>query len=272
MNERAVRHSDLLTVVCIAALAYGLCNLAHEGVGHGGTCLLVGCSPRMLTSISFDGNTEAVTDLARRMIAAGGAIANALMGLIALVFLRRIRATQSARWWFCWLIVAISFMQATGYLLFSGVAGIGDWATVVANLPGEGAWRIVMAVVGALTYVLVVRRSMRWLGARLDADSPRARIRAGYRLTLPAYAAGAALQITAGTLDPGGAALLMISGVAASLGGTSGLAWGPQLMPRDIDRAAPATSLIIERDWRWIIAALVFAVAFVMILGRGIRF
>jgi hypothetical protein len=79
------------------------------------------------------------------------------------------------------------------------------------------------------------------------------------------------MGVVAGALNPQAKALLLISAVAASLGGTSGLAWGPQLL-RDpawlVTSTAPAA---IPRHWGWIVVGLLVAVVFVVILGPGLK-
>ena len=45
---------DLPTLVAIPIVAYGLANLGHEGLGHGGACLLAGGRPMVLSSVHFE--------------------------------------------------------------------------------------------------------------------------------------------------------------------------------------------------------------------------
>jgi len=54
------------TVAAIGAVVYGLANLIHEGLGHGGACLVVGCVPQTLTSMSFQGDASALAPDAGR--------------------------------------------------------------------------------------------------------------------------------------------------------------------------------------------------------------
>ena len=102
--------------------------------------------------------------------------------------------------------------------------------------------------------------------------SPPGRVAEANRYTLVAYATGGALAVSAGLFDPGGALLILLSGAAASLGGTSALAWGPQLL-HDPRLGKPAASrLHLRRDTRWIAVAALVAIAFVFGLGSGISF
>src|SRR6516164_9848737 len=139
---------DLPTLAALAVVAYALADLVHEGLGHGGTCLLVGGRPRVLTSMHFEGDTEGLPPLANRLIAAGGAVANLLAAAVALAFLRLSRDRSPAAWLFLWIFVSINLMQATGYLLFSGVGDIGDWSAVIRDWSPAWAWRLALAVVG----------------------------------------------------------------------------------------------------------------------------
>ena len=85
------------------------------------------------------------------------------------------------------------------------------------------------------------------------------------------YVAGAALSVIAGALNPQARALMLISAVAASLGGNSGLAWGPQLLHDPRWLVSSAKPVAIPRHWGWIIAGLLVAVVFVVVLGPGIK-
>jgi hypothetical protein len=270
-REPAPRLPDILTVASVAVLAYALSNVVHEGLGHGGACLLVGCSPRLLTSMQFEGDYGQLPEVSARIIAAGGSVANLVVAAVAIVLLRRSRKPPATTWLFLWLLATVCLLQGTGYLMFSGVGNVGDWAEVVRGWPGGALWRVGLAVAGGLAYWVATRWAMARLGARLHTQAP-ARASEAYRYTLVAYLTGAALYVAAGSRDPGGFAILVISGVAASLGGTSGLAWGPQLLKDPT--LAPATNPLppLERDWRWVAAAAVSGVFFVLVLGPGIRF
>ena len=59
-----------LTVGAIAILAYMLGNVLHEGLGHGGACLLVGAKPLVLSSVHFECSADS------RLVMAGGTLVN----------------------------------------------------------------------------------------------------------------------------------------------------------------------------------------------------
>jgi hypothetical protein len=264
------RH-DLLTVAAVGLVAYALANLLHEGLGHGGACLLVGGKPLVLSSLHFDGDTKGLPRGANRLIAAGGTLVNLLVGGIALAALSRSRTLPAQVRYFFWLLAFVNLFLGTGYFLFSGVAGIGDWASVIAGWPMPWLWRLVMAVTGGLAYFVITLVAMRRL-APFVGDPKPGRYRRAAALSIVPYLTGSALFIISGLFNPVGLMLVLVSAVAASLGGTCGFLWGPQFF---LDPDFPPTGeepIPIARSWGWIATAAIVAVVFVFVLGPGIRF
>jgi hypothetical protein len=278
----AAFQADLLTLLALASLACILANVLHEAVGHGGACLLSGGHFRVLTSVDFDGT------LGNRFIDAGGTLANLLAGFVAWIFLRAAPIGATRLRYFLWLSMTVNWMVGAGYFLFSGVANIGDWAEFIKGLPAPGAWRVGLTILGAGSYFLVVRLSGRKLRAFLGgATDFSERMRRARRLTLVPYFTGSAVYILAGAFNPGGWYLEAISAAAASLGGMSGLLWmryftlrpAPEESAFASQPAAGPSAVAgshamagLPRSWAWIIVAIVITVAFISILGPGIRF
>ncbi|HET8946204.1 MAG TPA: hypothetical protein VFQ07_04415 [Candidatus Polarisedimenticolia bacterium] len=258
---------DIPTVIAIAALAYTLSNMTHEALGHGGAAVLLGARPTMLNAIFLNYDEATVSETARRWISASGSIADLLVGLPALALVPRARST---RWrYFLWLFAAVNILTAFGYLLYSGVAGIGDWSRVFAGLAPEGLIRAVLIAAGAALYFIVAPRL---LAPRLDpflGREPGVRERRARLLSLLPYLAGSVSLAVAGILNPLGWKILLISAVAAGFGGTSLLAWYFTI-PR---KPAPDTAeppLGLPRSTAWIAAAGVVLLFFVFVLGPGI--
>jgi hypothetical protein len=270
-----ITQNGLLTIVSVAAIAYALATVVHEGAGHGGACVLTGCKPQLVTSMQFLGDESGLPATASRIIAAGGSVANVVAAAVALLVMRHRGKRQRDRgvrttWYFCWLVASINLLQASGYLLYSGITGVGDWAAVVKGAGPVWLWRLLLSLAGGVAYYATARWSMRRLGAHLSRDVDERVTQANW-YALTAYVTGGVLSVLAGLRDPGGMWLVVISGAAASLGGTSALAWGPQLL-RD-PRFAPNGDgeLVVGSRWRWMIAGVVVALGFVLVLGRGVR-
>src|SRR5207244_3448770 len=120
--------------------------------------------------------------------------------------------------------------------------------------------RGLLVVVGAITYCLAVRWSMSALARRLSGAGAM-RVAQANRISVVAYVAGAVLSVGAGLFEPGGAIIVAISGAAASLGGTSGLAWGPQLLHDAAFAPERDAPLALTRHRGWIVAG---AIAFIV--------
>jgi hypothetical protein len=264
------RH-DLLTVAALGLVAYALANLLHEGLGHGGACLLVGGKPLVLSSLHFAGDTEGLPRVANRFIAAGGTLVNLLVGGIAFAALLRSRTLPAPVRYFLWLLAFVNLFQGAGYFLFSGVGGIGDWASVIAGWPMPWLWRLGMAVTGGSAYFVIMLLAMRRL-APFVGDLKPGRYRRAVELSIVPYLMGAALFIISGLFNPGGLMLVLVSGVAASLGGTCGFLWGPQFFLDPEFALTSGEPIPIARSWGWIATAAIVAVVFVSVLGPGIRF
>jgi hypothetical protein len=260
---------DRLTVIAISALAYSLANIVHEGLGHGGACLLLGARPTMFNAIFFNYDETTASDTAQRLISAAGSIVNVIVGL-PLVAVLRSRVALSPRWrYLLWLFCAVNLLTAFGYLLYSGVGGIGDWARVIAGARPAWAYRLGLSIAGALLYFVVAPRLLMpaldpFLGRDSAVRSTRART-----LSLLPYFTGAATLVIAGVLNPLGMKIVLISAAAASLGGTSLLAWYPAT-PRSPSSYAMEPPIGIERSAPWVVVAAIEMAFFVLVLGPGI--
>lgn len=269
MDPERPRH-DLLTIVAIALLAYVIGDVLHEAVGHGGACLLVGGKPLVLSTVHFECDSHAVGAWGVGFIAAGGTLVNLCAGALAVLARRRAVSASGALTWLLWLLMAVNLLSGTGYFLFSGVGGIGDWADVVRGIGPAWVTRLGLTVLGGVTYWLAVLRAVRALDPFLAGDGEE-RVRSATRMTLPAYFAGGTLSCIAGFLNPVGMVLVAISAAAASFGGTSGLAWMPQLLRGERAAAAGRMQLLVPRSWGWIVTGAVAAAVFVLVLGPGVR-
>jgi hypothetical protein len=258
---------DLATLVAIAVVAYGLANFAHEGVGHGGACVLAGGRPLVLSSVHFECDETVLTDGGRKLLAAAGTLLNLLLGGLALLGLKAGWRSAHVRF-FLWLFATLNLLQAAGYFLFSGIGNIGDWAEVIRGLHPALGWRAGLTVIGGLAYIGITRASAGWLAPLVGREGRIARAR---RLAVPSYLAGGHLYCVSGLFNPLGPLLLFISAAAASFGGTSGLLWFHEWLRGD---RIPMSSGPIDlgRQRGWLVAGAFTALVFVGLLGPGIRF
>src|ERR1051325_8569380 len=108
MNDQ---RSHLPTVIAMAIVVYAVTNIVHEGLGHGGACLLLGGRAKELSSVHFAYYEGSLTVAQSKIVSAAGCIANVLAAIVGLLMFRR-RKT-----WTWWLFTAINLMMPAGYLL-----------------------------------------------------------------------------------------------------------------------------------------------------------
>ena len=243
------------TIISVAVIASAMATLLHEGVGHGVTAWLRGDIVTELTSNHLS------TLRPDRWVDAGGTLVNLIAGAGSLLASRKAGDRANLRYFF-WILAAFNLLSGAGYFMFSGVFGFGDWYEVIQGLPHQVAVRIGMTVFGAGMYLLVVKL----LAVSVRPFVPN---RPAYNVVgrLPYLTAGL-FSCAAGVLDPLGLKLLLVSTIPAAFGGSSGLLWADELMPR----AAPEQPLVVHRAPAWWIAAVVVGICYIVFLGRGIQF
>jgi len=250
------------TVGAVAVLAYAACDLAHEILGHGIACAL----SANVRAISI--STVALqTDSSSRMVAVAGTIANVVVGVLALLSFRRRRGFGPMSF-FLWLFAALNFLNATGYLLFSSVLDLGDWAVVIAGFDPHWAWRVLLGAVGLASYVGVIRLMATQMVERVD-DGGLARGELP-RLVILAYVAGGLLLVAGSALNPVGPQLILLSGVSSGFGAMAGLTVIPALVERRTTASASAGPSL-PFSLGWVGCAWLVALVFVGILGPGVR-
>ena len=263
--------TDALTVIAVSALAFIVSNVLHEGLGHGGTCLLVGGKPLSLTAVYFGNDSVGLSDLQLRLIAAGGPLVNLFTGLVGLIALRNMKGVPGPGRYFFWLLATLGLFMATGYLLFSGVGGIGDLAIVTKGLQPVWLWRVLLALAGAALYFLSAIVAVAEFG-RIAGAPGDARVARASRIALVSYLTGAVVICAAGILNPQGFIFVLISAAPSTLGGASGLLWMMRLLRSPRFSQPDSAELAMPRSWGWIVASALVLVAYVVVLGPGIRF
>jgi hypothetical protein len=260
--EIAPAPRDLATIIAIAIVAFALANLLHEGVGHGGACLLTGGHARVLSSVHFECDRDS------RLIAAGGTLVNFIAGFLSWLGLRRVSHARGRLRYFLWLLMTINLLQAGGYFLFSGIGNFGDWADVIHGLAPAWLWRTGLIVLGAASYALFVWLALLELRSFLGEADWR---RGGAKdLTIVPYITGGILYTVAGMFNPVGWILVGVSAAAASFGGTSGMAWMTQYLGSKLVPRIPSQPVVLERSRGWMVAAFIAAIVFVGVIGRGV--
>jgi hypothetical protein len=264
-TDHATIPSDALTIAGIAIIAYVLASVLHEGLGHAGACVVTGGKPIMVSTVAMECSAD------NRLVVAGGTLVNVAAAALFFVLGRITPRTSSRLKYFLWLSMTVNLFTAAGYFLFSGIGGFGDWAVFIQGFSPQWAWRTGMAIFGAATYALAAWFSLLELRPLIGSDKEQRFIYA-VRLTKLPYFAGGILACVAGALNPQGWILVALSAAASTFGGTSGLLWTIDWLNRGwIPTGSESEPMPIRRSWLWVAAAGVLALAFIFVLGPGLR-
>src|SRR5215831_2330888 len=132
----------------LGMLGFASAAIAHEAIGHGGTCLLTGGHITLLTTV------YARCDPGSPLIDAAGVVMNLAAAGIAWLALTQLRLSATARLLLTF-VGASNVMWGAGYLVYSAVLDIGDWAIVLRDVHASPSWlwRTVLGVVGGWMYL-----------------------------------------------------------------------------------------------------------------------
>jgi hypothetical protein len=255
------RRPGIFEIASMAILAYALCDLAHELLGHGLATLL----PLNVKAVSIS-TIGLSTTRSSPIVAAAGPLVN--LCLSSFLLLTRRSALSPDRRYFSWLFGSINGFNATAYLLYSAVLGSGDLAVVFDALVPSRTWRIWVGLAGLALYAGAIRAS--YLGLRRLVSSGVLEERDADRCCTNSYWIGGALLTIGAVFNPVDPWLILTSGAATGFGAMIGLLVLPTLLRRNVPPAGPETeALRIGRGW--LVAGALAAVVFIGIFGPGLN-
>jgi hypothetical protein len=251
---------DLITLVLVGGASYVAAAVAHETIGHGLATFATGGKVLLFSSVHI------LTDRSTRLIDIAGPTNNLIAGALFLALLRLFRRAPLATRLFLWLAMARNLLWGTGYMLYSGVLGQGDWLSLIRGLKPEWAWLLALEFTGAATYGLSVLLAVR--EARSFAVD-RVRLR---DIIIVTYLAGGVVACAAAALDPAGPVWAITENAApASFLAGIGLLAVPWLRPRLGGEPKVDPGDTVQASIGWIAGGVLMIVFFVAVLGPGIR-
>ena len=154
--------------------------------------------------------------------------------------------------------------------MFSGVIGVGDWINVVDGWQPVWLWRVILTVIGLILYMLGIWFALRQMKI-LIGSNPSDRLVRAFKLTLFPYLAGATVSSLGAWFNPIGTFVILTS-AAAAFGGSSAFAWMSQMLKTKLFPETSDELVVIERNWTWVIMAILLASFHIFVLGPGIEF
>ncbi|MEN4011648.1 MAG: hypothetical protein AB1453_06250 [Chloroflexota bacterium] len=272
MNKTASEHKsyvDWLTIVAIAAISISFTVAVHEGI-HALTCVGVGSHLQEYSALYV--SCDSPTTLQSKLVDGSAPTFNIIAGLLLLVIVRNTRKWSSEGWFFLWLFMLMNLLYGSGYWMFSGIANIGDMATVISGWQPAWLWRITLTIFGSLLFMFFV-----WLAlqefSKVIGGNANEQIRRANKLSIISYATSCVVVLMAGLFSPLGLLSLPVTaGLLAVSGGLSPLLWMMQWFRAKMFIKVDKPPLEIHRKWQWIVSAGVVVVFYVFILGRTIYF
>lgn len=260
---------DWLTVVAIAAIAISFTVGFHEGI-HALTCITVG--GQLLEYSALYESCDSATIFQTKMVAGSAPTFNLLAGIVLWLILRRSKELRPDTWLFLWLFMLMNWCYGAGYFIFSGIAGIGDWAVVISGWEPSWLWRSLMVLTGTLLFIMFVRLALNEFGKMIGGKSDD-HIRQANRLFIISYVTAFVIVLSAGIFCPYGFfSLPVTAGLAAVLGALSPLIGMVRWLRTDKITKLEKEPLIINRNWIWLGAAVIVVFTYVYILGRTLYF
>ena len=238
-----------------------MCDMIHEVLGHGVACALTpGVKALSLSTVALQ------TSASNRFVASAGSIVNVAVGVVLLALVGR-RQPFGLTGYFLWLLATLNLLNGTGYLLFSSILNIGDWAVVIEGGRPHWLWRTIMGVVGIAAYARLVSLSATTLGGFVR--SGQLALGDVRRLVIVAYIAGGLLLVAGAARNSIDPSLVLTSGASSGFGAMMGMLFVPGIVHGLAGGSAPAAA-VLRTSFRWVIAGALTAFVFIAILGPGI--
>jgi hypothetical protein len=259
-GESAPARDDRFTIAALGVIAACWVAVAHEAIGHGSECLLIGGTITRLTNVYFDcKGHDAFTPIA-------GPVGNLVCGMIAALLFGATPARRPRLKLLFLLAAAFSLFWEAGYMLYAAAKGTGDYMFFLENI-GVAGLRPVLVASGLLLYLgaaVLTARGVYGFGAGAEPTlAARAR-----RLLWPAWIAGGLAETAAAALYAPGR-LEAMHQAALEIGAAAiPLLIIPFRLPPGTGPQASVPA--IGRSLAWIGTAAVVFLAFAATLGRGL--
>jgi hypothetical protein len=248
-------HDDTLSAAAIGSLAFVSATFAHEALGHGSYCLVLG-GRVLVHPVSMQ------CTVASPILVAAGPLTNIVVGVALWIILTCFRPSSVHFHYFLWLTMAFNLFDATGYFCLGAITGFGDWGVLLTAV--QLWWKVGLALLGGLLYYgcmhAVASSGYVFLGGTSSG------VARGRRLTIAPYLAAGVVACAAALMTPLGRSYVWVA-AAASFGAGLGLLaihdWGGS-------RDQPNAEHVLMRSSGWLVASIAVSCLFIFVVGRGL--
>lgn len=260
---------DWLTVIALSVMAVSL-NVGLHETSHAVACLVVGAQVKVLAALYALCESSSLLD--RKIVDGIAPFYNLFMAGLIWFVLPQISNHKPRLKFFLWLFMLFNGLTGTGYLMVSGIANIGDLATVIYAWQPHWFWRVLLSLVGSILFMLMIWLSLRALGGFIGGKD-KAQFQRANTLSLLAYISALVFIILIGLRSPLGVSSLPVTaGIIAVLFGYSPLLWMIHWFSARHFSKAELPLLNISRHRGWLLTSAIISGFYFLVLGRGIQF
>jgi len=255
-------------VTAAGVLATTLGVVAHE-VAHALTGAVMGGDLVVVSSTGVEGYWSMLRNAGWVLLGVSGSAANAFVAACGWLFFRRSVGRPGTGSLVGWSIFVVNAWVPTLYLIASPALGFGDWMDVLSRFAALGPVRVSAVVTGLFVAGILWKGTTQTLALLVGGGPSKVRTSSARRLTRTLWIAGGVVAVAAGLFAPTGA----LRGAGIAFGSTIASTWPLLLAAERVgDTPVPGLPLLVPRSTLLIAGAFVLGLAFVSILGPGLRF
>lgn len=260
---------DWITVIALSAMVVSL-NVGLHETSHALACLAVGGQLRELAALYALCDSSGL--LQAKVVDGVAPFYNILIASLIWFILPHIPRSKPQLLLFLWLFMLLNWLSGTGYFMISGIANIGDLATVIQAWEPHWLWRLVLTLLGSALFMLVIWLSLRALGKFIGGEG-HAQFQRANTLSLLAYVSAIVVIVLVGFISPlGFSSLPVVAGLIAVIFGYSPFLWMMHWFSDKHFKKTELPLLSLPRHNGYLLAALVVTVFYLAVMGRGIQF
>jgi hypothetical protein len=150
---------NIPTLIAISIISWSLVNISHEILGHAGLGLLSGFQIKAVNTttaylnVNWDYEISQNGFLTLRLFLIGGVLVNLITGLIAFVVLKYSQSINVELRVFLWLFASFSYVVLVMNFVTAPLTGEGDLAGIIRTCDNQNLARIIVLIVGILIMI-----------------------------------------------------------------------------------------------------------------------
>jgi len=203
------------TICAAAILTVGFAMMFHEAA-HVLAGKWAGGIPTLITSTEVKGNFDNLSPIGFVALGIAGFIVN-LLFLALGVWVINYKHVSSELQLTAWFFFVVNGMIVTTAMLSESFVGFGDWMTILNLFPNTTFLRVVVAMLGMLGLIIMVRRSGALLAKIIPLSDPQQRIKEARRIVLLGAVAATVLVLGGSIANPIGTTRSVLLALGAGL-------------------------------------------------------